>query len=191
MALVLLFIGLGFIGSSYYYWQKKPDNSIEISDSNQDSTTEKKTNDDENKEKGSQFENYMIDFFHTNDEMVLESKVSDYHKNGKSAKDNQTPDLKMSYKNKKFAVECKYRTSFIDNKITWAKEYQVKNYFNFEKETSQKVFIAIGIGGTAEKPEEVYFVPLYRLTQNFATENYIKEYKVTSLKDCITTIQKN
>jgi len=184
MAILFLLIGLLSFGISFYLWQK-PASSI-----NGTINVEAENEMEENKIKGNDFEDYFIDFLHTNSEMILLSKVSDYYKNGKGAMDNATPDLKMSFLNKKFAVECKYRSAFTNNKITWAKEYQVKNYIKFEQETGQKVFIAIGIGGTANHPESIYFVPLYRLSQNFATQDYIQEYKIKDIKECIAILQK-
>jgi Holliday junction resolvase len=185
-----LFLILGTICFiiAIYYWQKKPPVLKDNKSKSTISVIDKNNSSEENKEKGNQFEDYVISFLHTNDDMKLLSKVSDYYKNGKGAADNQTPDLKMLYKGTKFAVECKYRTSFSENKIIWAKEYQVKNYFNFEKETNQKVFIAIGIGGTANKPESLYILPLYRLTRNFATKEYIREYKIVNIKEFLSKL---
>jgi hypothetical protein len=146
-----------------------------------------------NKEKGNAFEDYVFDLVMQDSQMKLLSKASDYHKNGKSAQDNATPDFKFQYQNLKFSVECKYRSQFIDGKINWAKDYQIKNYNTFEKENNQKVYICIGIGGTSEAPEQLYFVPLYRLTKVIATKDYINEFRVKSVLDIkhLITIVKN
>lgn len=135
-----------------------------------------------NKDKGNLFEDFVIQYIATNKEIKLISKVSDYHKNGVSAIENKEPDLKFEYKSTKFAVECKWRKDFKNQKITWAKEYQISNYNDFAQKSQQKVFIAIGIGGMPNKPNQLYIVPLYRLTQTFAAEDYIKEFAVDTDK---------
>jgi hypothetical protein len=141
------------------------------------------TTSSENTQKGKAFEAYVIDLFLEEHQVQLLSRVSDYYKNGKYAQDNKTPDLKFKYKKNLFSIECKYRTSFAaNNSITWASEYQINNYKKFETENNTKVFVAIGIGGSPTNPEEVYLVPLYRLTKPFAQKDYIKEFRVTTLK---------
>ena len=144
---------------------------------------------DENTQKGKDFEEYVIDLFLKEHQVQLLSRVSDYYKNGKYAQDNTTPDLKFTYKNKPFSIECKYRSGFAaNNSITWASDYQISNYKKFETENNTKVFVAIGIGGTADAPIELYLVPLYRLTKPFAQKDYIKEFRVTSVKDFLGAI---
>lgn len=143
----------------------------------------------QNTQKGKAFEEYVIDLFLKENKIVLISRVSDFYKNGKYAQDNKTPDLKFSYKNKSFAMECKYRSSFSENNsITWATDYQIDNYKQFETNNNMKVYIAIGIGGTADAPKELYLVPLFRLTKTFAQKEYIKEFRVTTLNGFLEKI---
>lgn len=145
-----------------------------------------------NKEKGDQFEDFVIQTLATLDNSVkLISQASDYHKNGISAEENKEPDLKFTLQTQAFAVECKWRQNF-DNegKINWAKDYQIANYNKFQSENKQKVFIAIGIGGTANAPEKLYLVPLYRLTKSIATENYIADFEVSGKKATLALLQK-
>ncbi len=131
-----------------------------------------------NKEKGSMFEDFVIQYFCKNKQIKLLSKVSDYYKNGVMAIENIEPDLKFIQNDKKFAVECKWRNAFIDNKITWANEQQILNYNNYSISNNQSVLIAIGIGGKPNLPKKLYLVPLYRLTKTLATEKYIEEFEV-------------
>lgn len=145
-----------------------------------------------NKEKGDQFEDFVIQTLATLDNSVkLISQASDYHKNGISAEENKEPDLKFTLQTQAFAVECKWRQNF-DNegKITWAKDYQIANYNKFQSENKQKVLIAIGIGGSANAPEKLYLVPLYRLTKGIATENYIADFQVSGKKATLALLQK-
>lgn len=145
---------------------------------------------DDNKHKGNSFEQYVLDYFLANKQIKLVSKVSDYYKDGNYAEDNTTPDLKFRYANTPFAVECKYRSQFVDGKIKWAEDYQIKNYTTFETTTKQKVFVAIGIGGDSNQPKELYIVPLYRLTMGFATQAYIKEFQITNLNSFLDRLNK-
>mgnify|MGYP006385406009 CR=1 FL=1 len=97
--------------------------------------------------------------------------------------------VKFTYNNTPFAIECKYRSGFAaNNSITWASDYQIDNYRKYETNNNRKVYIAIGIGGTADAPLELYLVPLYRLTKPFAQKDYIKEFRVTSVQDFLGAI---
>jgi hypothetical protein len=180
MTIFFLIIGTICFGIAAFSHFTDIEKSIEINEKPmEDILNQEKTN----KDKGNAFEDYFFDLLMKDDKMKLLSKTSDYYKNGRYAEDNSTPDFKFQYQETKFAVECKYRGQFVDGKINWAKTYQIKNYNNFEKENNQKVFVAIGIGGTSYAPEKIYFVPLFRLTQEFASESYINEFKVSNVND--------
>lgn len=73
------------------------------------------------------------------------------------------PDLEMIFQGKenyKFAVECKYRSSFKGNKIEWAKKEQIIIYESFQRKFAIPVFVAIGIGGQPSDPEHLFVTPL-------------------------------
>ena len=87
----------------------------------------------------------------------------------------------------KFAVECKYRSKWEINgnapQIEWAEEHNIANYLQFSEERKMDVVIIIGIGGTAEKPEEVYAAPLNALKKyTIARKNYLQQFKLTNTK---------
>ena len=86
--------------------------------------------------------------------------------------------------NTKFAVECKYRTDWELNgktpQIEWAEEYNIENYLQFSEERKMDVVIIIGIGGTAEKPDEVYAAPLHALKKfTYARKKYLEQFRLT------------
>ncbi len=75
------------------------------------------------------------------------------------------PDLKFIFQTRygrtsKFAVECKWRISFVNGLITWASEIQVRNYTDFQKNFRIPVFVAIGIGGLPSDPDRLFVTPL-------------------------------
>lgn len=99
------------------------------------------------KQKGNDFEEYIIQLLGQQSAVQFVGKVSDYHKNGVSALENYDPDLKFKYNTTSFAVECKWRNSFKNGKTEWAKNRQISNYMNYQKTNQQKVYVALGIGG--------------------------------------------
>ena len=99
------------------------------------------------------------------------------------------PDMVFRHlsSNTKFAVECKYRSKWEINgnapQIEWAEEHNIENYLQFSEERKMDVVIIIGIGGTAEKPEEVYAAPLNALKKyTIARKNYLQQFKLTNTK---------
>jgi len=99
------------------------------------------------------------------------------------------PDMVFRHRSSdtKFAVECKYRSKWEINgnapQIEWAEEHNIENYLQFSEERKMDVVIIIGIGGTAEKPEEVYAAPLHALKKfTYARKNYLQQFKLTNTK---------
>ena len=198
MAYIFIIIGIALVGIGIYLLINKPQplpqqqiinvvlpGSIEQkpqTDSKQKTNKEKiasiKSADDISKEKGNEFEDFIIQTIGKLDGIKFIGKNSDYHKNGVSALENKEPDLKFACNTHKLAIECKWRSAFHEGQIIWAENYQIDNYNKFQKENKQNVLIAIGIGGSPSKPKELYMVPLYRLTQGFAKKEYISEYSL-------------
>lgn len=121
------------------------------------------------KQKGDEFERYVVHLFPKNRNFVLHHWRSDKISNGVYAASNQHPDLEIIYNDgstesrKIFAVECKWRARFIDDKIEWASEQQINNYLNYQRETKIPVYVAIGVGGTPSSPSFLFFVPLQEI----------------------------
>ena len=188
MGLLFLLIGFISLALSAYFFTNKQTSKTNL---NPISKQEIETNlPPESKQKGNEFEDYIIQLLGKLNQIKFIGKVSDYHKNGVSATENKEPDLKFKYQNTPFAVECKWRNSFVNGKINWAKDYQINNYLNYQNTKKEKVYVAIGIGGNPNAPEKLYLVPLFRLTKEFANQEYIKEFEITT-KDKALQILKN
>jgi len=175
MALIFLLLGIGFLGLSFYYYTKKE--TVEL------------TQGEVNKQKGDDFEEYIIQLLGKQEDIKFVGKVSDYHKNGVSALENMEPDLKFRLHNSPFAVECKWRKTFKRGNITWAQDYQVKNYKNYQKLKNEKVFVALGIGGEPNAPEKLYIIPLYRLTKGYVYEDFINDFEIKNRNEISEIMQ--
>jgi hypothetical protein len=95
---------------------------------------------------------------------------SDKYVDGIYASSNRDPDLLMEYRDPsrvvRFAVECKWRSGFKNGFIQWAKDYQIQNYFEYQRRERIPVFIIIGVGGSEERPSDLYIIPLKDLKSN-------------------------
>lgn len=112
---------------------------------------------------------------------------SDKYDGGVYPEANMYPDLEFEFSLRDikslFAVECKWRKNYYKNGIEWAKEYQLKNYKKFKIEKNIPVFVAIGVGGTPEKPEDVYIMPLAIIEDIFIAQTELKKYQKADFKD--------
>jgi hypothetical protein len=137
-----------------------------------------KINADES-QKGYDFEKFIVERFDGTYFTLLEWRSDKFH-NGKFPISNTLPDLEYEFKSNrhkiKFAVECKWRKSFFEYKIEWAKSYQIVNYKNYEAASGIKVFVVIGIGGLPENPESIYIVPLDRISDSIFSEYWLRPY---------------
>ena len=132
-----------------------------------------------NFQKGEIFENFVKNLFdQKTGRFVVIDCTSEYAGHfGSLAARLTYPDLKFIFKSRgkwphRFAVECKWRKCFNEGYISWASEYQLNNYVQFQKSYNITVFIAIGVGGHPADPEKLFVTPLdmiskkIHLTQN-------------------------
>jgi hypothetical protein len=138
------------------------------------------------KQKGDDFEKYIVQKFSKSYFSIVEW-TGDKYIEGMYAKSNTNPDLtlrfKMKYIEKDFAVECKYRSDYYKNGVEWCSEQQLQNYKNFATDKEISVFVAIGIGGVATAPEELFIIPLTEMTTNFVNKTFLNNYKKEKLKE--------
>ncbi|WP_226064048.1 hypothetical protein [Kaistella polysaccharea] len=186
MAILFLIIGIGSLGlSAYFFTRKKTPESLVVENivkSNEEDF------DAVNKQKGNDFEDYMIQLVGNEKGVKLVSRNSDYHKNGVSASENMEPDLKFKSNDVPFSIECKWRKSFFNEEVFFAKNYQIRNYNKYQIDRKQKVFVAFGIGGKPNFPEKLFVVPLSKIAEEYIDENEIKEYQVKTADEIITMV---
>ncbi|AEK19322.1 hypothetical protein [Methanococcus maripaludis] len=137
-------------------------------------------------EKGTAFELCCLDIFPEKDFDLLEMTHNPDSANGRFVKSDLNPDLQ--FKDKKtgnnFSVECKYRSSLFKGAFSWAKnKAQADRYREYEKENEIPVFIAMGLGGTPEKPEQIFLMPLKEIKYNSLFPSVLKDYEIKEAKD--------
>ncbi len=135
------------------------------------------------KEKGDAFENYVISKFNQKF-FKLKDMRSDKGIKGFYPESNQYPDLLLEYKlsSIKFAVECKWRADWWkrddgEESIDWAGgEKKIQNYNEYAEKNNVPVFVAIGVGGTPDKPEQLFVAPLNALKYRYAKRSYLEKF---------------
>ena len=154
-----------------------------LSESELDSETELI---DHKKKKGDDFEKYIVQKFNKKYFRIKEWAGDKYVK-GIYAETTPQPDLLLEFNLHKnaypFAVECKWRQKLYKGGIEFANKDQFNRYKNYEKTKKIPVFIAIGIGGKADSPENIYIVPLQSIKTNFIYLKELKKYKKNVEKD--------
>jgi hypothetical protein len=145
---------------------------------------------DLSKQKGDVFENYVIQKF-DRAYFALKDMRSDKGVKGFYPESNTYPDLTLEYKpaKQRFAVECKWRQHWQTRSngsafINWAggttKEkglQKIQNYANYAETQKMPVFVVIGIGGTPERPKDLYVVPLNALKSPFVDRPYLTQFQ--------------
>lgn len=145
-----------------------------------DSQIEKEKELDENEDKGLEFEKFVVKHFGKK-YIKLKEWRSDKFIDGRYAESNRYPDMELELILEKgvfpFAVECKWRSHFVNGSIEWAKPEQIQIYNDFAKERKMPVFVVIGIAGKPSKPNAVYSVPLKDMQKPNVTEEELAKYK--------------
>jgi hypothetical protein len=94
---------------------------------------------------------------------------------------NKFPDLVYEYRYepsnfiRRFAVECKYRSGDYQ-KVRILKEHNLVNYKRFQHEQNIPVYIALGLKGTSNDPEDLYLIPLDSV-QLEMTKDQLRPYR--------------
>ena len=196
MAILFVIIGIASLALSAYFFTRKENTNRSVLTEQQSSSEaplkkdiSKENFDEIKKQKGNDFEDFMIQLLGKEKGVQLVSRNSDYHKNGVSASENMEPDLKFKSNSIPFSIECKWRKSFFNEEVFFAKNYQIRNYNKYQIDRKQKVFVAFGIGGQPNSPEKLFLVPLAKLSEEYIGENEIKTYQVRSAEEIIEVIK--
>lgn len=115
-----------------------------------------------NEIKGQQFEELVVSFLADKSIFQLLAWRSDKIVNDIYAAENLLPDLEIKQRignvEVEYFVECKFRSSWnSNNKIDLSKQFL--RYRKFAKDNGKELFIALGVGGTANKPDVFYMIP--------------------------------
>lgn len=131
--------------------------------------------------KGDSFEKYVLDCFNETYFPVHEWRSDKYH-NGRYPLSNHFPDLLLELRvynvRQLFAVECKWRSEFRNNAIQWARKDQIEHYVKYQRSKKLPVFIVIGVGGSPDKPNNLFAIPLHKIQsdQLYLTEDFLRHY---------------
>jgi len=120
----------------------------------------------QNYHKGLLFERLVQNKFPAN-KYVLVNSTKDLHKKLRRFVESDTnPDFVFREKatGKTFAVECKYRSSYISGNLgdegIWWKKDQGERYLHYAKENNIPTYIAIGVEGNPKSPKTIAFIPI-------------------------------
>lgn len=113
--------------------------------------------------KGAEFENFIQKRFPAQDFSIVE-KTHKFTKPGERyIESDLNPDFVFRHRisGAMFAVEAKYRSSLNgEGKLQWCTGEQLKRYNVFSQERNMPVYIAIGLGGRPNFPDELFLIPL-------------------------------
>ncbi len=132
-------------------------------------------------EKGFLFEKYIVQLLDKKYFKVIEWRSDKIADNGLFAETSKLPDLEIVYMDGqaefKLAIECKWRQSFYNDGIDWSNKNQIDNYVTYQHKNRLPVFVAIGIGGTPSKPNELYLTSLDNVA-SFPNifKSYLRQY---------------
>jgi hypothetical protein len=149
---------------------------------------------DPRKKAGDDFEGFVVKKFKKK-YFKLKNWAGDKYIDGIYAETTLHPDLLLEFHLKEhselFSIECKWRRGFKDAKVTIANKGQVERYQQFALDNKQPVFMALGIGGVASNPADLYMVPINDLTSNTVTQEWLKKYKLPVMENFFYEYKKN
>lgn len=131
-------------------------------------------------EKGKLFEEFVVKRFKSESFYKLKEWRGDKYIDGIYPESSTYPDLELEFTikdiNRRFAIECKYRSRAYDEIVEFAEPRQLATYKNFERTNEIPVYILLGFGGKPENPEDLFLIPVSRLNHPCLTLNELKEF---------------
>lgn len=137
----------------------------------------------DSKDKGDAFEKYIVRCF---DEKYFKVKdwTGDKGIDGRYAESNKNPDLIFHFRaltsEGTFAVECKFRQKIdTEGYVELCYSDQLSRYKEFARKSRMPVFIALGVGGTPDYPEDIFMLPIDKVKHHkmeFYEINRFKKY---------------
>jgi len=111
---------------------------------------------------GLAFEKFVVNRFDNKYFKIIEWR-GDKIVNGIYAESSKYPDLEIQFRfggeSRTFALECKYRRTLIKGEFKLEKK-QFDNYSNFKNSKKISVYVALGLGGNPENPNDLFIIPL-------------------------------
>ena len=129
--------------------------------------------------KGREFEDYVLSLFNIQDgsELVLQEWQGDKSYGIIKPENNSNPDFVFRYRQKEFAVECKWREKLSRD---WGKDLfptrRIENYRHFSVVRHMPVTIILGVGGEPCNPELLYRIPLEEVVSIISEKQSIVDY---------------
>lgn len=134
----------------------------------------------DNFSKGDLFEDFVIDLFPEDVFQVIQITPRREDLNGRWVEQSNFPDIRLRHEPSKhqFWVECKFRSSTYQNKLQWCESYQLKRYKEIQESVRpEKIFIVAGLGGTCNRPDSLYCMPLDEIEYPGLFLNAIEKYR--------------
>ena len=133
--------------------------------------------------KGREFEDFVLELFdieNTKTFSLIEWR-GDKTSGTISPQNNHYPDFVIDYSDKpsayRFAIECKWRNYKPRKTTDIFSNEQIENYRSFSKSKNIPVFIVFGIGGQPSQPEELYIIPLARISDIIDNKSNLREFR--------------
>lgn len=129
--------------------------------------------------KGREFEDYVLSLFNIQEdgELILQEWQGDKSYGIIKPENNSNPDFVFRYRQKEFAVECKWREKLSRD---WSKDVfparRIENYRHFSEVRHMPVTIILGVGGEPCNPELLYRIPLEEVISVISGHQSIVDY---------------
>ena len=133
--------------------------------------------------KGREFEDFVLELFKVEEggPLVLQEWQGDKMLGTIKPENNSNPDFVFRYKDKEFAVECKWRGKLdADLGKDLFPPKKIENYKAFSETRKMPVTIVLGVGGEPCNPELLYVIPLESIDAVISKERPLVDFLCTS-----------
>ncbi len=140
---------------------------------------------DINKKNGDDFEAYIVEKLNPK-YFKIKQWQGDKYANGRYAESNLNPDIIIEFSlgrnTSTFAIECKWRKDLYKGGLEITDDDQLDRYRKFERESGNKVFVAVGLGNEGSSPARLFIIPLSKVKGSFMAIDYLATFEKNEIK---------
>lgn len=175
IGIISILIGLIFLLTGNNSRSEKADHYKDSKEQSQPELT--------SKQKGNMMEDFVANLFSNSSNItILEWNQGTTSSQGAYGLNELNPDFRIRQKVRDdfdltYWVECKYRSSFPGDTLSFDQS-QIERYRTIQRESRNKIFMAIGKGGAPDQPASFYFIPLDSIKNTDMAFDNLKKYYI-------------
>lgn len=130
--------------------------------------------------KGDTFEKLVQGMLPDDEFALMNASPRRFDDEGRTMEEAKDPDFRYLHHRSEQVlwVICRYRKDTYYDKVQWSTPAQLNRYRNFQRDVEpEALYIIIGLGGTPNRPDHIFCIPLHEVLCPVLPLSKLKEFE--------------